>query len=171
MAGGPAPIIVTALFGDEDFAWLNGLRQAHFPSERNVVPAHLTLFHHLPPSVEAELSQRLIAETRGAPKPEATLYRVRHLGKGVAFDVDSRDLEAIREKLADAFTGLLTPQDQAAWRPHITIQNKVEPAVSKALHARMSEEFEPKPLAIAGLASWYYRGGPWEPIRRHMFRG
>ena len=24
-------------------------------------------------------------------------------------------------------------------------------------------------LAIAGLAAWWYRGGPWEPLSRHMF--
>ncbi|RZL99804.1 MAG: 2'-5' RNA ligase family protein, partial [Sphingomonas sp.] len=46
-----APIIVTAVFGAEDFAWADGLRRAHFPPDRNIVPAHLTLFHHLAPSL------------------------------------------------------------------------------------------------------------------------
>ncbi|MGK3899645.1 hypothetical protein ABI062_15425, partial [Enterococcus faecium] len=62
--GGPAPIIVSALFGDRDFAWLDGLRRAHFPPERNVLPAHLTLFHHLPPSVEHELRALLAQAAR-----------------------------------------------------------------------------------------------------------
>ncbi|NNC71294.1 MAG: 2'-5' RNA ligase family protein [Sphingomonadaceae bacterium] len=165
-----APIIVTALFGDEDFAWLDGLRRAHYPPGRNIVPAHLTLFHHLPPSIAPELKQRLIEETRDSTPPSADIYRVRHLGKGVAFDVQSPELAAIRERLAEAFTGLLTPQDSAGWNPHITIQNKVEPAASKTLHAELSADFEPRPLRIAGLASHYYRGGPWDPIAQYKFR-
>jgi hypothetical protein len=43
-----APIIISALLGPEDFGWLNDLRRAHFPPERNQLDAHLTLFHHLP---------------------------------------------------------------------------------------------------------------------------
>jgi len=27
----------------------------------------------------------------------------------------------------------------------------------------------PREVEIAGLASWWYRGGPWEPHSRHMF--
>jgi len=37
----PAPIIVTAVIGREDQAWLDTQRRAHFPSERNLLPAHL----------------------------------------------------------------------------------------------------------------------------------
>ena len=52
-------MIVTATFGDGDNGWLQELRRAHYPPERNRVPAHLTLFRHLPPSVEGELGRRL----------------------------------------------------------------------------------------------------------------
>ena len=85
------------------------------------------------------------------------------------YGVDAPELEVIRADLAQAFSGLLTPQDQAAWRPHITVQNKVEPAVAKATLAELQRDFSPHPLAIAGLASWWYRGGPWQPLSRHMF--
>ena len=61
----PAPIIVTARFGRVDQAWFDALRQRHFPPERNHLAAHLTMFHHLPPSVAPELKQRLAAEVRG----------------------------------------------------------------------------------------------------------
>ncbi|QLC24083.1 2'-5' RNA ligase family protein [Parasphingopyxis algicola] len=169
MTGEAAPIIVSALFGAEDFAWLNGLRRRHFPPERNVIDAHLTLFHHLPPSVSQELKDRLNAETRGSSPPRARLSGLMSLGRGVAFRVESPELEAIRDRLADAFTGLLTPQDQQSWRPHVTIQNKVEPAEAKGLLEQLSRDFAPRPLQIAGLASWYYRGGPWEPLSTHKF--
>jgi hypothetical protein len=93
------------------------------------------------------------------------------LGQGTAFRVESEALVALRERLADAFQGLLIPQDQAAWRPHITIQNKVEPREAKRLQQQLCATFRPRPLAIKGLASWRYLGGPWEPIRSYAFRG
>ena len=164
-----APIIVSALFGPADHAWLDGLRRAHFPPERNQLAAHLTLFHHLPPSSAPELKRRLAELTRGRPAPVARAAGLVSLGRGVAIRIDSPDLAAVRAELADAFAGLLTPQDQAGWRPHVTIQNKVDPASATALLASLQPSFVPRPVAIAGLAAWWYRGGPWELLSRHMF--
>lgn len=170
MADG-APFIVSALFGPEDFAWLDELRRAHFPPERNQIAAHLTLFHHLPPSVEAELRRRLAAATRHQPKPPAMVAGIMNLGRGVALRIESPVLQSIREELASAFTGLLTPQDQAGWRPHVTIQNKVTPEEARTLREGMVASFRARPLEIAGLAAWHYRGGPWELLSRHPFAG
>jgi 2'-5' RNA ligase len=164
-----APIVVTALFGPGDDGWLQQLRRDHYPPERNQVPAHLTLFRQLPPSVETELSARL-ARATAAPPPPATLAGIIDLGEGTALRVESEALEAIRADLVDALHGLLTPQDQARWRPHVTLQNKVAPKEAKALQRRLLATFEPRPLAIRALASWRYLGGPWEPIRTHSFR-
>jgi hypothetical protein len=163
------PIVVTALFGPGDDGWLQQLRRTHYPAERNQVPAHLTLFHQLPPSLEGELSDRL-ARAAAAAQPPATLTGLMDLGEGTAFRVESPALEAIREELADAFHGLLMPQDQAAWRPHITIQNKVEPRLARALQQQLAATFEPRPLLIRALASWLYLDGPWERLKVHPFR-
>jgi hypothetical protein len=165
----PAPIIVSALFGGEDQAWFDAQRRRYFPPERNHLPAHLTLFHHLPPGVADELKHRLAVETRGRRAPEAMAASLIPLGRGVAYRIESPDLLEIRASLADAFTGLLTPQDAAGWRPHVTIQNKVAPAEAAALLAELRADFRPRAVRIIGLASWYYRGGPWQPIARHMF--
>ena len=164
----PAPIIVTALLGERDFAWADGLRRAHFPPERNHLRAHLTLFHHLPPSAGRTLADSLRAETC-APAPRAQLASVIALGQGVAFAIDSPALGDIRACLADHFAGQLIPQDQAGWRPHITIQNKVAPGVARALRDELARDFRRRPIEIAGLAAWYYRGGPWEPIGAWRF--
>ena len=164
-----APIIVSALFGAEDQAWFDRQRAEHFPPERNHLAAHLTMCHHLPPSSAAEVKQRLAAATRGLSAPAARIAGVFSLGRGVAYRIDSPGLAAIRADLADAFAGLLTPQDQAGWRAHVTVQNKVEPRVAKALLADLSANFLPRSVAVAGLAAWWYRGGPWEPLSRHMF--
>ena len=165
----PAPIIVTALFGKQDAAYFDGLRRAHFPPERNHLSAHLTMFHHLSPLLEAELKQRLANETRGIPAPAARIAGLMSLGRGVAFRIESPGLAEIRARLADAFASMLTPQDSAGWRPHVTVQNKVEPYQAKALQAELEGDFRPRTAPIAGLATWWYRGGPWEALSRHMF--
>ncbi len=165
-----APIIVTALLGPADFAWADGLRRAHFPPERNQVAAHMTLFHHLPPMLLAEIGQRLKAACAG-PSPPARLAGLMDLGGGVAFRVESDGLMAIRDDLADAFTGMLTPQDLAPPRLHITVQNKVKPAEARALKEALAADFRPRPLKIVGLAAWHYLGGPWELAMKATFRG
>ncbi len=165
-----APIIVTALLGDADFGWLDAQRRAHFPPERNHLRAHLTMFHHLPPSCERQLLDTLKSEVRSAA-PSARLSALVNLGRGVAYRVDSPELADIRARLADRLAGLLTPQDAAPWRPHITVQNKVAPEQARLLLAELSAGFAPGPLTIAGLAAHWYRGGPWEPLARYRFRG
>ncbi|KQM79328.1 hypothetical protein ASE70_05515 [Sphingomonas sp. Leaf22] len=165
----PAPIIVTAVFRHEDQAWFERQRRAYFPPERNVLAAHCTMFHHLAPELGAELKRRLSAATRGQAAPVARVGGLMNLGRGVAYRIESPDLEAIRADLADAFGSMLIPQDRGGWRPHVTIQNKVQPAEAKALLAALSAEFLSRPVKIAGLASWWYRGGPWEALSRHMF--
>ena len=169
MNGEPAPIIVTALFGKADFAYLNTLRRRYYPAERNLVDAHLTLFQHLPPSASEELNSRLNAETRGVRAPEAQLSKVMSLGTGVAFGVDCTELAAMRERMADAFMGLLMPVDQRPWNPHVTIQNKVTPAKADQLREEFLQNFKPRPLEITGLACWLYRNGPWEALSKHRF--
>jgi hypothetical protein len=165
---GAAPIIVSALFGAEDHRWLDDQRRQHFPPDRNVLAAHLTLFHHLPPSVADELCDRLRDECR-ASAPVADITSVMSLGAGTAYRVRSPELEHLRERLAAAFEPLLIPQDLAVWHPHVTIQNKVKPAAARALKAQLETDFRPRPIAIAGLSAWWYRGGPWEPIAAYRF--
>lgn len=163
-----APLIVAVLFAPADLAWLDALRQAHFPPGRNQLPAHLTLFHHLPPSIEGELKQRLREAVRG-PVPAAEAAGLIDLGGGVAIRIIAPALAEIRDDLADAFAGLLTPQDAAGWRPHVTIQNKVAGGEARALLSQLAADFRPRRIGIVGLGVWRYRGGPWEPVSRHRF--
>ena len=166
-----APIIVTATMGKADQAWANALRAQHFPPERNYLQAHITLFHHLPPGYWPEIKARLAGLAHEFAQPEAWLREVMFLGRGVAFRVECPNLLSMREELVADLQGLLTPQDQAKPRLHITIQNKVEPAVAKALFAELSAAFISRPLQITGLAAHFYRGGPWEFIQDWKFSG
>ena len=162
-------LIVTAEPGESDLAWLDQLRRAHFPPERNHLPAHLTMFHALPPSSEQEAKARL-AELAKSPPPRARIVGLMDLGGGVAFRIVSDDLDRIRRELADAFHGLLSAQDSGGWRPHVTIQNKVAPRTARALKVRLEEGFQPRPLAIRGLGLHRYLDGPWEQIAIYPFR-
>jgi len=93
------------------------------------------------------------------------------LDSGVALRVSSNELDDIREELAGEFRGLLTPQDQGRWTPHVTIQNKVEPRLARALVREMRANFEPRPIEITGLQLVRYVDGEWEPVARFAFRG
>ncbi|PXW71623.1 2'-5' RNA ligase superfamily protein [Blastomonas natatoria] len=165
------PIIMTAMLGSSDQVWANALRRAHYPADRNVVDAHVTLFHHLPGPYEGELVVRTRALAREYAPPAAQLSDVMRMGNGVAYRIHSPGLLAIRAMMADGLHGLLTAQDQGVPRLHITVQNKVEAAAARTLHAELSAVFVPRPLVISGLALHRYLGGPWEPIGNWPFRG
>jgi len=162
-------LIVTAELGPEDFAWLDALRRNHYPPERNQVAAHLTMFHALPPSAEPEIGLRL-ARLAAGPAPDASVAGVMDLGGGVALRVVSDDLDAMRDELASAFHGLLGARDSGGWRPHVTVQNKVERKVARTLRQLLERDFQPRPLSIAGLGLHRYLGGPWETLRVYPFR-
>jgi hypothetical protein len=162
-------LIVTAELGSADLAWLDRLRRKHYPAERNQLPAHLTIFHALPPSAEGEIRRRLAAEAKSSA-PRARIEGLIDLGGGVAFRIVSADLDRIRDSLAQDLHGLLGAQDIGGWRPHVTIQNKVAPKVARALIGALERECRPRPLAISGLGLHRYLGGPWKKIAAYPFR-
>lgn len=167
MAG---PLIVTAALGPADFAWLDDQRRAFFPPDRNQLDAHLTMFHALAPALEEEV-RRLLKRLTSAERPAATVTSLMNLGRGVAYRIAAPGLEAIRAEIAGHFHGMLTAQDAGGWRPHVTIQNKVQPSEARALLERLDRKFRPRTLDIAGLALHRYLGGPWELLGRFPFRG
>jgi len=162
-------LIVTAEIAQGDFSWIEGLRRAHYSAERNQVPAHLTIFHALPPSAEAEIRGRIARIVRRSP-PAATIAGVIDLGGGVAYRIVSPELDRIRDELADGLHGLLSAQDSGGWRPHITIQNKVAPKVARSLKESLERLFRQRPLAISGIGVHRYLGGPWERLADYPFR-
>jgi len=170
-AAGAVPIIVTATMGAADQLHFNNLRAAHFPPERNHLAAHITLFHQLPPSCLDELDRLIRRIAADTPPPAASLREIYSLGGGVAFRIDSPGLLAIRQRIADHFTGMLTAQDQGTPRLHITVQNKVAPSEARALLAELAAGFRPRALTIAGLAAHHYLGGPWQLAFARNFRG
>lgn len=145
------------------------LRDQHFPARLNIVPAHLTLFHHLPGRALPEIEEALAALCEGqAPIPFAA-RGFRFLGRGVAVEIEAEGLVAVRRRLAGLWATDLTPQDRQSFRPHITIQNKAEPAAARALLARLEAGGLDAQGDLVGLDLWHYRGGPWELAGRFGF--
>lgn len=166
-----APLILAAELPRDLQAWADRLRRAHFPPERNHLDAHVTLFHALPPSCEAELRDCCAALARENAPVTARLEGVMKLGKGTALAISSPAMLALRDELAARFHGLLTPQDEHRPRLHVTVQNKVGIEAAKALQAVLGPEVRPRDFVFKGLALHAYRGGPWEFLKTWRFRG
>ena len=164
-----APLILTLLFDPDSFERFDALRKKHFPKELNLIPAHLTLFHHLPAEEIDEIKDHLRSSAQGESAFSCRVSGLRMLGKGVAFEVDGSRLERLRNDLASDWFDWLTAQDRQRFKPHVTIQNKVTPERAKALYEKMDAEFEPFSFEACGLLLWRYRGGPWEAVERFEF--
>src|SRR5690606_12592080 len=104
-----------------------------YPPERNYLSAHVTLFHSLPPSAEAEMRQALSRLTASEPRPSARLTGLRSLGGGTALAIRCPALLALRAQLAEGMHGMLSAQDRHTPNLHITIQNKVSVPAARAL--------------------------------------
>lgn len=149
---------------------MNALRQAHFPPERNHLAAHVTLFHALPPSCEAELRE-VLARLATGPAPEGRVEGVMSLGGGTAIRLSSPAVLALRDDLAERFWPLLSAQDRHRPRLHVTVQNKVAAAAAKALQAELAPSVQAEAFRFHGLGLHVYEGGPWRHVKSWSFRG
>ena len=129
------------------------------------------MFHHLP-GHEHEAIASALADACAvcAPFP-VRVARLQSLGRGVALALDSDALIRLRAGLARRWADWLTAQDRQGYRPHVTIQNKVDAGAAKALLAELSTGFAPWEVTATGLSLWWYRGGPWEAAGEFPFTG
>lgn len=165
------PLILTLALDAASQAYFDALRQRHFPPAINYLAAHLTLFHHLPGSELAAVRAHLQAVAQALPPLPLRVAGLRSLGRGVAFTLENNELRALHRRLQAEFASYLTPQDGQKLQPHITIQNKVDPATARQLLAEMQAGFEPFAAVGTGLHLWAYRGGPWQSLAELPFGG
>jgi hypothetical protein len=166
-----APLIVTAVLPDDLQAFADKLRRQHYPPDRNRVPAHVTLFHSLPPSSAEEVRELLKERAGHSRPPQARLSGVSRLAGGTALEITSPPMQLLREDLSERLHGLLSAQDLGVPKLHITIQNKVTSAEARTLQTRLESEFSPRDFTFAGLALHAWRGGPWQLLKSWSFRG
>ena len=167
----PPPLIVTLTLDAAAQAWFDACRAAHFPPERLTVGAHVTMFHALPGPLEPRLAALLALLCAQQPPFPVMVSGLRFLGRGVAYALDAGPAVAIRGKIAAEFTGVMTAQDSARWSPHLTVQNKVAPAMARQTMTLLAAQSVPAPIEATGLALWRYRGGPWEAVMNARFGG
>lgn len=169
------PFILTAALPPDIQSWSEGLRREHYPPERNHLHAHVTMFHSFAPSLLAELRDFLPRVAAEFAPPRAVISGVMDLGTGTAIALLSEELLELRALIAERFHGSLTAQDLHEPRPHITIQNKVSKRQARALQATLAAEVELRAgrghFAFPALELHLYQGGPWERVKRSVFRG
>jgi 2'-5' RNA ligase len=164
------PMILTLKIERAAFDLFDKLRRRHFPPERNFIPAHITLFHALPAEQENFVRETLTKIVGATAAFDLNFSAARFLGKGVAVNVESAALIALRADLVKLFNGFLTAQDaQKGYRPHVTIQNKVAPEAARRLFEKFSDEWQPVVFRAEGLLLWQYLGGPWKLIAEYDF--
>ncbi|TCZ58569.1 2'-5' RNA ligase family protein [Roseicella aquatilis] len=169
MDEGSEPLILTLALDAPTQAWLESMRRAHFPPARNLIPAHVTLFHALPGEHVAAIRATLAGECAALPPSQVRVGPPRSLGRGVALEVGAPAVAALRERLAEAWRPWLTAQDRQRWRPHATVQNKVAPEQAKALLLTLQATLSVAEARAEALLLWRYRGGPWEALDRIPF--
>ncbi len=159
--------ILTLQLDPASQAHFNHLREQHFPPARNVIDAHVTLFHTLP---EEPFIAKEIALTAASWDPfTVNVSGLRSLGKGVAYTLESSLLLTLHGRLAAAFAEHLSPQDRQKFQPHIVVQNKSTSEAARTLLRDLRACFVPRDLRGDGLTLWHYRNGPWELARSFSF--
>ncbi|HYO39333.1 MAG TPA: 2'-5' RNA ligase family protein [Nocardioidaceae bacterium] len=162
------PLILTLQLEDKAQQRFEAERAALFPPGRTAVGAHVTMFHALParlrPDVEAELDR--VAATAAFP---VAVTGIVSLGRGVAYRLEAEPAQLLHRRLQDRWRPHLTRQDSQPFRPHVTVQNKVEPEVARATLDRLRRTFHPEVTRAVGLELWRYDGGPWTQLRRWGF--
>jgi 2'-5' RNA ligase len=159
----PEPLVLTLRLEEEAQRRFDAQRTALFPPGRTQVGAHVTLFHAVP----AEHRATVLRDVQVASRVTPFLVRVTglmSLGRGVAYRLESDVLAALHRQLQERWSPWLTRQDSQPFRPHVTVQNKVEPELARATCERLSAGFAPYDVTATGLELWRYRGGPWEAI-------
>ena len=164
-----APLILTLQFDERSFTFFDAQRRRYFPTERNFIPAHLTLFHALPGEQLGTIQQDIEGCASDQKPFSLDVTGLRPLGRGVAYALASAELTDMRRHFAQIWNDWLKPQDRQNHNPHVTIQNKVDPTQARALLEDLSESFTPFQVEAVGLELWGYRGGPWEKVRSFPF--
>jgi len=164
------PFVLTLEMDGESFARFNELRQAHYPPERNLVPAHVTLFYRLPGGNGREI-KALLTQTACSQKRFAiSVGDVKELERGVAVFLHSPQLSALRGELAAEWWPWLTDQDRLGFRPHVTVASSLGAGEARHTRESIAATFRAPSMRAVGMHLWRYRNGPWESERLFSFR-
>lgn len=164
-----SPLVLTLKLDRATFERFNHLRQQYFPPAKNIVPAHITLFHALPGEQEATIQSDLQKVCAIASPLLLQFPKLRFLGRGVAVEVDCPELVSLRQQFAQTWRNWLTRQDRQGYRSHLTIQNKAPEAEARLLYEQLTARWQPCHGSGDGLLLWHYEGGRWSLANEFLF--
>lgn len=143
---------------------LTALRDKHFPVHLNHTPAHLTMFHALPGSemdgIVAVLEE-LCRNTRPFKVTTGAPFRLKR-GVGINVAQGLEDAQRVHQELQRRWSDILSAQDSQSWRPHWTIQNKVdEEVVAAKTMDEVQQDFKGADGMADGVLLFLYDKGRW----------
>lgn len=155
------PLVLTVELDAAVQARFDAERARLFPPGRTQVGAHITLFHALPGAAAEALIAEL-TELAHRPPLDLAVTGLMPLGSGVAYRIESTALHRLHSSLQRRWHDQLSRQDQQGFRPHITVQNKVDAATARRTLIELNSNFEPFTITARGLALWDYLAGRWQ---------
>jgi 2'-5' RNA ligase len=165
------PLIVTLGLDPAAQSLFEEQRRRYFPARLNRIPAHISLFHALPGEQRSLIAERLAEHAGATASFSAEVHDLMRLGRGVAYALRAEALDRLHAALRREWLEWLTPQDRQPFRPHIVVQNKVDPKEAQALYAKLSGSFRPFEVQAVSLLLWRYEGGPWTPAGEFPLAG
>ena len=132
-------------------------------------PAHISLFHRLPGDELLTIQRTLESTAKECSVFALQVAGLRSLGYGVAYEVQSAELLALRRLLVSDLGFPWSRQDQQRYKPHVTIQNKVSAAHAFDTFEALQKAFTPFEIHGMGLCLWEYLDGPWKLISSFDF--
>lgn len=163
-------LILTLELDGAAFAELDTLRRRLTPPERNRVPAHLSMFGHLPRQRARDV-KAIVGLVAGQQRPiDIPAGELRVMESGVGVFVHAPQLHALHDRLAREL-GSLAEANEARFHPHVTIQVGVGDREAEAtLRQLRAENYRPPRMRGEGLHLWRYReDGHWESNSRFRF--
>ena len=170
LEAGEAPFILTLEMDGEAFAALDALRRRYYAPERNLVPAHITLFRALPGERGREINAFLAQIASAQKQIDIPAGDAKAMEHGVAIFLHSPQLAALRQELAREWWPWLGDEDKAGFRPHVTVQTTLDEAEASRTRRAIAATFRLPRIKGVGLHLWRYRGGPWDSERVFRFR-
>ncbi|MDQ2753084.1 MAG: 2'-5' RNA ligase family protein, partial [Bacteroidota bacterium] len=163
------PLVLTVTLDETSQIFFNQKRVFYFPPERNFIHAHLTLFHHLPG--EINICNTIQSICHQQKQIELMVKQPVSIGKGVAYQIESKVLVSLHKALQKQWIDVLTMQDRQGLWPHITVQNKVTHQQAGQTLQELKNGFVPFTTYAKGLTLWKYLNGPWEEWKQFVFAG
>lgn len=140
------------------------------------MPAHLSLFRHLPGPSAALLTADLRRLTRASRAPLFALQPPRLWDRALVIPVQAPDLLALRQDLADCWAPMLLPLERGTPRLHITLaagldRKAAQAALSPVTDALRQAPFMGRALAIRALVLLPHQPPGAAPLLRAVFPG